>query len=333
MRRSTLIASWTTAWMLIGSPALADESSASARYTRGRSLLEKHHASEALIDLEASFSERPSPNSKLLVAHAQRELGRNAAAHASYRQARTLAAHAIASGETRYQETESEAAHWEATLELSLARLTVRAPRGASAHLSDGTLVELRGSGDRIAGELWLDPQRVLVFIDAPSQPRAERWIDLAPGKTATVELDGSKEDRSSGRGAAPAADLQAKKGPVIAPSVIAGSAAALFLSLGIGFSVAASHRYHELGALCPIGRGGSTPCPATYRNKAEAGGRDQTVGNVMFVAAGAGALTSGLLGLVFNLPGHHPRDQRNGLAIGQGVAGSPLGANVELRF
>ena len=160
-------------------------------YGEGRKLIEQGKYDEALQVLEASMQALPSPNTELLVGHAQRQSGKRAAAMETYQRVITSAGARVREGEARFQATLEEAGRWIAVLRAELGEIVVLvrgAPAGAVITIGG---VEAAASSDAgvLGARAFREPGELVVAARAPDGRQVERQISVAAGGTAHVDL------------------------------------------------------------------------------------------------------------------------------------------------
>lgn len=212
-------------------------------YVQGRDLLSAGKPADALPLLERSLSLLPSPNTELLIAHANRDLGKRAKAMDFYERAQASADAGIARGETRYTETSAEARRSKDDLASKVGTVVVSAP-------ARGRFTVYRSAADPVAlsgpGQVRVDPGEIRVTFTPDGQSAAqERSVSVVGGQVATVSFEVTEGNTSTpGTPVAPS-------GSLVGPLTIGGS---VLLGVGLvgvglfaGFGAVALSKYNEL--------------------------------------------------------------------------------------
>lgn len=221
-------------------PAWAQSEPAVELYVQGRDLLSAGRPAEALPLLERSLSMLPSPNTELLIAHANRDLGKGAKAMDYYERAQASADAGVARGETRYSETSAEARKSREDLASKVATVVVSGPAGArfTVYRSADDPISLTGSGT-----VRVDPGDVRVTFTPAGGAAQERVVSVVGGQTANVSFEASSTSN-------PVTPSQGG-GSVVGPLTIAGGVLAGVGLVGVGlfagFGAAALSSYNEL--------------------------------------------------------------------------------------
>jgi hypothetical protein len=278
----------------------ADE--ATQHYAAGRKLLEAGRFGPAAVELRASFALVASPNSELLLGHAERELGHKVAAIEAYNHVVVEAGRRVQAGEARYQATLEEAGRWAAVLRSALSEIDVtltRAADGATLAI-DGKKLDLPsgGTGPRQV-RVFHEPGSAQVTVHSADGRAFEKTLTLAAGHAESVTMDLGLDVKS------PANAAPAVGAPTAAPAPAPASEGGFhgpplpsWVALGVGvvgagmfgvFGSMASSKASALKVCAPS-------CPADRRPEADAGKRDQTLANVGLVIGGVGIATAAVL-------------------------------------
>jgi hypothetical protein len=280
----------------IGGPAIAQGSQqeAVAKYKQGRALIEKKDYEGALRELTASYALLDSPNTLLLMAHAQRELGREAEAAALYEKVVKDANSRALEGERRFLKTGEDAQGWVDRLSKRLGKITVRvndAPEGTTVTV-DGENVEAQQIGDRTLkiDSVWWKAGTVRIEASPPGGEAKTVTVEVLPGEAATATLDLTvveEEEDDSDSGSVPVIDSKDLEGRSIPTGtwVMGGLGLAGVATFAVFGSMAKS-KASELDECSPR-------CPESQRDLADQGKRDQTIANIGLVVGGIGLATA----------------------------------------
>jgi len=304
----------------------AQKSEAQAKYAEGVRLFEAGRKAEALAAFRASYATVASPNSLLMVARMQAELGEVAAAFETYeaveRAARDLA-------HPKYRAAGTAARQERDELRAKVAMITLRVV-GAPA----GTRVTL--AGREIPAEQWssaipVTPGDVQAVATLPAGRSVERHVKATAGGTSEIALDRAATPPPSP--AAPPPPAGASPAPVatyppvvtppepphrsLMPYAIAAGAVGV-TGLGIFVVAGAMNRatYDDLQQRCP-----NKICSADAREDVDAGRRQQTVANVGAVLA-VGGLGAGVALLIVDRSRAPSRAARPRVWVGAGSVG-----------
>ncbi|HNS95705.1 MAG TPA: hypothetical protein PKL73_02060 [Polyangiaceae bacterium] len=279
---------WTILCVLMSSPALgqsaASQQQAVAKYKRGRTLIEKKDYEGALQELTASYALMESPNTMLLMAHAQRELGREQQAVELYETVVKDASQRVANGEARYKKTEEDAQEWLDRLSERYGKVSIRLVNASGATVWLGR-EQVEVSGDSL-GPLWWKAGPVQVQVK-DSEGRTKRVVvEVRAGTTVTQTIDfGERITEEAPR--EPVVSLPEKPGKSIptASWVTAGVGVAGFATFAV-FGSSAKSKASELEACSPR-------CGEAERDVADAGKRDQRIANIGAAVGGVGLLSA----------------------------------------
>lgn len=151
-------------------------------FTKGRDLILAGKQAEALPVLTRSFQLLPSPNTELLIAHAEKGLGRKARAADHYDHVVVSAQAEIAKGNTKYEETVAEAKRALAELGPGLGVIEIIA-----APAMKGTVVRAPDDVASFAGSARIFAEPGTVRVRPAEGP--ERPVDITAGQKQTVDL------------------------------------------------------------------------------------------------------------------------------------------------
>lgn len=275
------------------SPGYAQGSKQDAvqRYKQGRALIEKKQYEEALRELTASYELMDSPNTLLLMAHAERELGRLGKAASLYEQVVEDAKKRVAAGEARFQKTVDDADGWLRKLSELLGKLTVvvtHAPEGTTITVN-GDVVDTTRSDDTLRVDaVWWPAGSVKVEATTEGGVTRAMTAEVPKGGPASVALDlgGVVETQEPAQSLKPEPmsvetdDLQRKTIPTA--SWVTGGIGVAGLATFAIFGSMAKSKSEDLDACAPR-------CPESERDTADAGKRDQTIANVGLAVGGIG--------------------------------------------
>ncbi len=171
-----------------------DSEEAMASFKRGRGLIEQRSFEAAIVELQRSNDRMPSPNTLLLIAHANRELGRLVAAARLYDQVIQEAGVRVKAGEARFQRTGDDAAAWLARIAKELGQVTVTIMNASPDVVVrvNGMMVSLvQGEGGVMRAEkVWVQPGAVSVTVDRPGVASRKFAFDVPRGGPASVAVD-----------------------------------------------------------------------------------------------------------------------------------------------
>ncbi len=288
-------------WLLVlsalgslGSPAVAQGSQqeAVAKYKQGRALIEKKDYEGALRELTASYALLDSPNTLLLMAHAQRELGREAEAAALYEKVVQEAKDRALAGEQRFVKTGEDAQGWVDRLSKRLGKITVRvneAPDGTKVTVDGESVDAQQQDGTLKVESLWWKAGTVRVEASPPGGETQAVTVEVLPGEVASATLDltvvEEKDDSDSDAVVDfDSKDLEGKSIPT-GTWVMGGLGLAGVATFAVFGSMAKS-KASELDECSPR-------CPESQRDLADQGKRDQTIANIGLVVGGIGLATA----------------------------------------
>ena len=284
---------------LAAAPAVAQVSPATqqeavAKYKQGRALIEKKDYESALRELTESYALLDSPNTLLLMAHAERELGREAKAAGLYEQVVKDANDRISQGEVRFGKTAEDAQGWLDRLSERLGKITVtvvKAPSGTTLRI-DGEPVgapEAKGGTMKVES-LWWKAGTVRVEATGPDGRSQAATVEIAAGGVATASIDMSdlgKDDDVSTPVVAATLDTDDRSSKSIpTASWITGGVGVAGLAVFAIFGSSAKSKASDLDACSPR-------CPESERDVADAGKRDQMVANIGLAVGGVGLLSA----------------------------------------
>lgn len=288
--------SWVLVITSLGltAPAVASQQEAVEKYKQGRALIEKKDYEGALRELSASYALLDSPNTLLLMAHAQRELGREAEAAALYEKVVKEAEERALAGEQRFVKTGEDAQGWVDRLSKRLGKITVQvneAPDGTTVKI-DGEPVEAQkvGEGTIKVDSLWWKLGTVRIEASAPGGEAETATVEVLPGETVTASLDLTvveEEESDSESNAATTFDSKDLEGKSIPTGtwVMGGLGLAGVATFAV-FGAMAKSKASDLDECSPR-------CPESQRDLADEGKRDQTIANIGLVVGGLGLATA----------------------------------------
>lgn len=282
---------------MVASDVLAQGSSdeAIARYKKGRALIEQKQYEQALAELDASYSLLDSPNTLLLMAHAERELGRETIAARHYERVIEEAEARVRRGEPRFEKTAADAKEWLDKLAKTLGRLSItvtNAPEGAVIKV-DGNQVGATTSGASTlrVENIWWKSGPAVIQVVAGERSSRKVAADIPSGGPASVTIDFGDDASAATQVETPLSTVSDEgaedsgRGIPTATWVTGGIGLAGLATFGVFGSMAKS-KSSDLEACSPS-------CPESERSTADAGKRDQTIANVGLVVGGVGLLTA----------------------------------------
>jgi len=258
---------------------------AQARFLKGKALYEMGSHEAALVELRASLEIVASPNTRLYVGRALRELGRLTAAHAELGRA---VGEARELKDARYEKTAEVAIVERGEIASRLGMLDVRI-----SHASPETT--LRVAGEVIPQAGWaepiaLDPGEIQLQVETPGRPPIARTVTVVAGARPVLAIDAVADAAPAVAETAPVAPNEGPP-PILRPLAFATAGLAV---VGLGtFLVAgamANGSHGDLEDAC-----GAGPCPPGREGDIEAGKTQQTVANVglaIFVVSAAASVT-----------------------------------------
>ena len=183
-------------WLLAAGSALAQNDPSELglqHYRKGRALIAQKAYTEALQELEASHRLLPSPNTLLLIAHAQRELGQRTKAARSYALVVEQAEERVKAGENRFAAAANDAKRWLNELGKQLGRVSITIPDAGHANVTvtvNDEPVELERDVDAVrARNIWVQPGLVVVETVIDGHRRQTR-VEAPANGTASVVVD-----------------------------------------------------------------------------------------------------------------------------------------------
>lgn len=302
-----------------------NDTEAIAAYKKGRTLLAQNKPEQALAELERSLLMLPSPNTELLIGHAQRDLNRFGEAMATYERVLAEASAKVQAGESRYQRTLEEAGRWSAALRPKVGKLavTVSGPATDAEIAVDNREVTL---DDARAG-LWVSTGVVTVVATTPDGREARQEVEVAAGSAATpveLTLPAPTPDVSPAPTATsePLADDHASEQDFPWPpwpTYVAAGVGVVGFALFAGFGAASASTASDLDACAPS-------CPESLREDADAGKRNQLIANIGLGVGITGLAAAGTIWIldatVFD---DEPSSEASDLALRVGPTGAML--------
>ncbi len=263
-------------------------------FVEARKAYDERRFQDALGGFRASYHIVASPNTRVMIAHTLRELGRNADAHREFELA-IAEAEAAAKADAKYAKTASKARAKQEALQAQVGLLEVTV-HGAG----DDTI--LRIAGNEVERERWgqpvaVEPGQVTLTLTNGDDNLVQE-VKAVAGQTTPVTLgEAPPSEEGDGSDEAPSDGTIQRTLAYVA----AGVGAAAFLTAGV-FGTLAQVTYNDLKDDC-----GEAPC-AERRDDISQGSTYRDATNVM-VVVGAVAMTAGVV-LYFTSPGG-PFDDR----------------------
>ncbi len=261
-----------------------------ARYKQGRELIEQEKYEEALRDLTVSYDMLESPNTLLLMAHAERELGHEPKAAVLYEKVISSAEARVDEGEKRFEKTAADAQGWLDKLSAKLGKLTISvsgAIEGTTVTV-DGKSVKTERTSDetlRVNG-IWWTAGTVEVEAWGPDGAVRALSAEVPEGGPASVSLDLGEAPRDTKPGPSDEGlsldtdDMEGK--PVPTATWVTGGIGVAGVATFAIFGSMAKSKSSDLDACAPR-------CPESERDTADAGKRDQTIANIGIAVGGIG--------------------------------------------
>jgi hypothetical protein len=299
--RSSLVLAAFSATVLASSLARAQDPStlAQQRFLRGLALFDARQFAPALEEFRGSYQLRTSPNSRLYVARALRELQRLPEAVTEYETC-VQEAREHAQTDARYRETQNAAEQELLTIVQRVGRVRVtlvNGPRQVGVRIGT-TLIPSAGLSLPIA----VEPGPVSITAEAVGSAPVSATVTVPAGVTVPVSLTFAadaqrRQDEVIGTGGAAPAPSSADN-TSIGGWVLRGRSPlryVMFASWGVGVAgmltfagagAAAANTFTGLRMRC-----GNSVCPASEQSAVDSGRTLQTVANV--------SLGVGIVGLV----------------------------------
>jgi hypothetical protein len=257
---------------------------AQQRYDEGLRAYEANEPEAALAHFRASLAMARSPNTRLMVAHCLRNLGRAAEAFMEYELTQREAADRV-EREPRFEATLEAAEREIETLAPRVGRIRVRMnerPPGLEISIGDRRL-----PAEAIDVAVPVDVGTAVVRASAPGYESAEREIEISAGVTADLGL--RLAPVSERLDVAPeTAPPSSSVSPALALGVVSSVLAVLAAGAGSGLFIAAQLRYDELAEQC-----GASPCTADRVPSIDEGRAFELGGGSSFAVAGAAAIAA----------------------------------------
>lgn len=277
---------------------------------------------EALSAYRASYDIVASPNSRLMVARALRELGKIAEAYDELR-ATIADAQVMAAKDEKYKDTEKAANDDLEALKERVALVTIKlenAPPQTKVKVGDREV-----EASTLANPLVLAPGNVTIVATTPDGRETRRDVTLEAGKPANVSLDMAP---ATAPGAAPAPMSGAAPPPSSTGSAaldtrstsfrtwayVAGGVGAVGLVTFAVFGALDSSKYSELSDACP-----NNHCSPSRADDIDAGRRDQLIANVGLGIGVVGLAAGTVLFLMSSPRTEQTRARSTWVAVGPG--------------
>jgi hypothetical protein len=278
---------------------------ATESFERGSKLFMDRRYAEALDVLRKSYSLYPSPNSLLLIARCERELGRLEDAAHHFVETASAADARVTSGESQYQPTVASARREGAAVSARLGTLRVKvrhAPNGTVVATEYGrSLLEPDGSA-----QLAHRAGTARLRVTTPSGHVVRKNVQVAAQRWTDVEVDLGVEEPRAEAAALPPRRAERREQPdsgapswmLPVGSVLTGVGVVGMAGFGY-FGMKSRSTYDDLAAKC-----GPSKCGSSERDEADRGKREQTIANVSLVVGGV-ALATGVTLIVIGLGNH----------------------------
>jgi hypothetical protein len=261
----------------------------------GKLFLDKRYE-DALAVLERSYKLYPSPNSLLLIARCERDLGRLEVAAGHFSDAASAADARVTGGEAQYQKSAESARTEGAAVRAMLGTLRVRVKDAPT-----GTVVETQYTRALVDGDGSVElPHRAgsaELVVRAPNGRVIEKTVRVSARAWTDVEVAFAKAEATAAEPEAePTPGPAHEERPVVdksgAPSWMLPTGAVL---TGVGvvglasfayFGTKSKSTYDDLEQSC------GHACSDAERDQADRGKRQQTIANVSLVVGGAAVAT-----------------------------------------
>jgi hypothetical protein len=237
---------------------------------------------EAITAFRASYDIVRSPNSVLMVARCQRELGRLGEAFSNYSSA-LADAERVAKTDPKYEETTRAAREELESLRSQVAFLTITVI-GAQTD-SEIRIADRRIPVGALTEPIPLKPGEYDVSARSSSGQLITRHVALAEGAKQTLEMDLSASAPEQGAAPEAASTPSDTHGATVSSSGSGSGRTLAYISGGVGvvgmaafgvFGMMANSEYDSLKSSCPGGT-----CRPGSQSDIDSGKRDQTIANV----------------------------------------------------
>ncbi|MBW2524050.1 MAG: hypothetical protein JRI23_07740 [Deltaproteobacteria bacterium] len=309
--RALIVAALVASFVAVPSVAVAEGSPGAAEFKKGRQLYKKGAYDEALEQFRAALEASGSPNARLYVARALREVGDITE---SYREMKETLddARERAESDPKYVKTRDSAAAELALLEPQVAKLVV-AVAGA-----DGAVeLTVDGKPAAVGKPIVLEPGDRMVVARAPGMVAAEQQVTVIGGetKTATLTLVAATGDEpptdgepAPGQPDQPEPDEPSGGAVRIAGFVVAGVGVASMVVFAITAAQAKSD-FDTLNEEC----GGVRCTDPSYADTVDSGETMELVSHVT-LGIGLAGIVAGSLMIIFGGP-DEPAESTAGFA------------------
>lgn len=315
-RSSVLVFALTVGNAKLAAAAEPDEATVEAArsdFAEGQSQFRSKKWSEALKSFERSYEKVPSPNAELMVARCLRELGRGPDAALAYKEAEAEARKRVKQGESKYSDTADAAFTEGSQVRATLGTVRIHVTRGPGVPLPalsvDKKSVALSSTGD---ATVLHDPGSVQVTVRGGDGAEQRQTATVTAGSTAEVELTVTDAKTTSGPPAATkpvpppteggssfsqrvhAQDGEGRHFPswFWPASIAAGGVTVIAGGMGLGFGASSKSQFEALRDEC-----GPSHCVSdSQRQRVADGDRTQTIANVSFGVAIAGAIATAIV-------------------------------------
>lgn len=274
---------------------------ATALFLKGRKAIEQGDFKGALEDLRTSYASLPSPNTLLLIAHAERGLRHRVAAMKLYQQVEREASAKVQAGEKRYEVTVTEARKEIESLSRDLGTVSLKithAPAGLEVKVN-GDPVELQvQDATASVSNVWVEPGELTVSARAGDKSfEATAAANASSDKELTFDFAQKTrtEEKKPVAPPPPPAPEPEKKGSIPMVTWIAGGVGVAGLAAFGIFGAMAKGKYDDLQSCSPR-------CDDSKRDLADSGKSQQTIANIGLVVGGIGLATAAGF-LVFKKP------------------------------
>lgn len=295
----------------LAAPAAND---ATALFLKGRKAVEQGDYKGALEDLRTSYAALPSPNTLLLIAHAERGLGHRVTAMKLYEQVEREASAKVQAGEKRYEVTVVEARKEIENLSRDLGSLSLRithAPSGIEVKVNGEPVEVSVADATASAPKLWVEPGELTIAVRAGDKSfeftgAANRG---APKELAFDFAEKTRKAEAPKPAPVPPAEPPPSDGKRTIPMTtwIAGGVGVAGLATFAIFGSMAKSKYDDLQSCSPR-------CDDSKRDTADSGKTQQTIANIGLVVGGIGLATAAGF-LVFKKP-----EKQSPATVGLGV-------------
>jgi hypothetical protein len=270
---------------------------AQKRFLRGKELQGAGKCDAALAELQASLDVVASPNTHLVIARCQREVGKLVVAYVELGRV-AVEAKELAAEDARYEKTAEAANAERADLALKVGFVEVKI---ANADPN----ATLRVAGEEVARSGWGEPFPVMpgdteAVLEAPGRGPVRKSAAVAAGQRVALELDGAEGAPPPPPSVAAVKVTTASSSPSsLRPlAYVAGGVAVVGLGTFAVAGLLSRGTYSDLESGCPGGA-----CPRDRESDISRGKTEQAIANVGLAIGLVGA-AAGVSLFILSRPG-----------------------------